>query len=103
MKTTDKQPKHQRKTLTPKTQFKEALQGLIEWTNPRLIEWFEQLETPEKKLDFTLKFLEYSYPKISRVEHTGKDGEAIETLEIDGFKRRELLQRLLKETSREKQ
>ena len=79
-------------------QFKEAVNNLLEWGAPQFIEWMGQIDTPEKRFDIVFKMAEYAYPKYSRIEHTGKDGGAIETVEIDGQKRRELLLKLLNET-----
>lgn len=76
-------------------EFKQAVTSLIEWGTPQFISWMEQLDTPEKRLDYVLKFAEYAYPKYARVEHTGKDGGAIETIEITPEQRREALKRIL--------
>ena len=76
-------------------EFKRAVNSLIEWGTPQFIQWMEQLDTPEKRLDYVLKFAEYAYPKMARVEHTGKDGGAIETIEITPEQRREALRKRL--------
>jgi hypothetical protein len=75
--------------------FKEAVTSLLEWGTPQFIQWMEMLDAPEKRLDYVLKFAEYAYPKYARVEHTGKDGGAIETLDITPEQRREALKRIL--------
>jgi hypothetical protein len=79
-------------------EFKESVNNLINWGAERMLGWMEQLDTPEKRLDYVFKFAEYAYPKMARVEHTGKDGGAIETVEIDSKTRRDLLLKLLNET-----
>ena len=76
-------------------EFKQAVTSLIEWGTPQFIQWMEMLDAPEKRLDYVLKFAEYAYPKYARVEHTGKDGGAIETLDITPEQRREALKRIL--------
>lgn len=75
--------------------FKEAVNNLIEWGTPQFIQWMEQLDTPDKRLDYVLKFAEFAYPKIARTEHTGKDGAPIETMEVTAEERRKVLLRLL--------
>lgn len=63
-------------------QFKEAVTNLLEWGAPQFIEWIAQIDTPEKRFDIVFKMAEYAYPKMARVEHTGKDGGAIEHMEV---------------------
>lgn len=75
--------------------FKEAVSNLIAWGTPQFIGWMEELDSPEKRLDYVLKFAEYAYPKMARIEHTGSNGGPIETFEITAEERRKALQKLL--------
>ena len=60
------------------TKFKEALNNLLETSAPKMIEWLEEIDSPEKRFDVLTKMAEYIHPKLARSEHTGKDGGAIE-------------------------
>lgn len=64
------------------TQFKEALNHLLEESAPKMIEWLEQVDSPEKRFDILTKMAEYIHPKLARSEVTGKDGGPIKS-EVD--------------------
>lgn len=52
------------------TQFKEALNLLLEECSPRMIDWLERVakEDPAKALDMVSKLAEYVHPKLARSE-----------------------------------
>ena len=50
------------------TQFKEALNNLLEHSAPSMIEWLGQIDDPAKRFDILSKFAEYIYPKLGRTE-----------------------------------
>lgn len=56
------------------TQFKEALNNLLETAAPNMISWLEQVSDPKDRFDILSKFAEYLYPKLARTEQTGADG-----------------------------
>ena len=62
------------------TEFKEALNTLLDYAAPSMVKWLEEIEDPFKRFDVLSKFAEYVHPKLGRTEHTGKDGEAIKTI-----------------------
>jgi hypothetical protein len=76
-------------------EFKEAVTQFVNLNQERFGEWLEQIESPKDRFDVVIKLAEYAYPKYARIEHTGKDGGAIETLDITPEQRREALKRIL--------
>jgi hypothetical protein len=58
-------------------EFKQAVNNLIEWGTPKFIMWMEELDAPEKRLDYVLRFAEYAHPKLARQEVTGADGQPL--------------------------
>ena len=60
------------------TQFKQALNNLLEYSAPKMIGWLERVaqDNPEKALDTVSKYIEYVYPKLARVDSSlsGPDG-----------------------------
>lgn len=76
-------------------EFKEAVTAFINTNQEKFGEWLEQMGSPKDRFDVIVKIAEYAYPKYARVEHTGKDGGAIETFEITPEQRREALKRIL--------
>lgn len=65
-------------------EFKEALNNLLNYAAPKMVEWLERIATddPTKALDHVGKLAEYVYPKLGRTEHTGREGGAIETKDV---------------------
>lgn len=63
-------------------QFKEALNNLLEHAAPSMVDWLEQVDSPERRFDILSKFAEYIYPKLGRVENQqlDKDGNATDAV-----------------------
>lgn len=59
------------------TQFKEALNNLLETAAPDMVTWLGEIKDPEKRFDVLSKFAEYIYPKLARSEQQflGQDGK----------------------------
>lgn len=53
------------------TQFKEALNNLLETAAPDMIKWLAEIEDPAKRFDVLSKFAEFIYPKLARSEIVG--------------------------------
>jgi hypothetical protein len=83
-----------------KKTFKEAVSHLLESKQDEFLEWLALMDNPKDRFDILIRIAEYAHPKYSRTEHTGKDGNPIETLEVDAKKRRELLKQLLNDNTR---
>lgn len=69
-------PKGSKNQITQDT--REAYKMFVQGNLGRLNEWMDELDSPEKKLDFMLKFSEYFVPKLQRIETTGPEGGPIE-------------------------
>ena len=80
--------------------FREAVTNLIEMSQDQFIHWLGEIEDPKARFDVVHKLAEYAYPKFSRVEHTGENGGPIETVEVTPEQRRQLLQKMMNESSR---
>jgi hypothetical protein len=52
-------------------EFKDALKNLLDYSAPKMVEWMDQLDSPEKRFDVLNKFAEYIHPKLARTEHAG--------------------------------
>ena len=50
------------------TEFKSALNNLLEHAAPQMVEWLGEIKDPEKRFDVLSKFAEYIYPKLARSE-----------------------------------
>lgn len=59
-------------------EFKQALTNLFDYAAPQMVDWLEQIDSPEKRFDVLSKLGEFCYPKLARSEHTGLDGAPIE-------------------------
>ena len=59
------------------TQFKEALNEMLENSSDKLIEWLELIDDPKDRFEILSKFAEYVHPKLARTEQQflDKDGE----------------------------
>jgi phage terminase large subunit len=59
----------------------EAIAAFVDANAERLQEWLDQIarESPKDAFNAFLALVEYHVPKMARVEHTGKDGEAIQS------------------------
>jgi hypothetical protein len=60
------------------TQFKEALNNLLETAAPSMVEWLEKIaeDDPARALDLVSKLAEYVHPKLARSEIEGRfDGK----------------------------
>ena len=57
-------------------EFKEAVNNLINFATPHMVNWLEQIATddPNKALDHVYKFAQFGYPLLSRAEmkHEGE-------------------------------
>jgi hypothetical protein len=60
------------------TRFKTALNELFETAAPDMVKWLSEIDNPKERFDVLSKFANYIYPQLSRAEHTGKDGAAIQ-------------------------
>jgi hypothetical protein len=62
------------------TQAREAIAKLVDKNSVNMMRWLEEIaaDNPKDAFDCMIKVMEYHLPKIARVEHTGKDGEAID-------------------------
>lgn len=74
-------------------EFKEAVNKLIDYATPQMVEWLELVaqEDPSKALDHIYKFAQFGYPLLARTEQTGPDGGAQEhkiTVELMGASKR---------------
>ena len=66
-------------------EFKEAVNKLIEFATPQMIDWLERIaeDNPDKALDHVYKFAQFGYPLLARTEidqknrHVDKDGNDI--------------------------
>ena len=75
---------------TPNKATNEARQAIslfVEGNIQRLQEWLDRIadDDPQKAFDSFMKVVEYHIPKLSRAEHTGADGGAIEH-SVKGFR-----------------
>lgn len=68
------------------TEFKQALNNLLEYCAPKMAGWLEKVakEDPNKALDHMGKLAEYCYPKLARSE-TKHEGELGLTINIKRF------------------
>lgn len=60
------------------SQFKEALNHLLEEASPKMIEWLDRIAVndPGKALDMISRLAEYIHPKLARSEgHTTSDNK----------------------------
>jgi hypothetical protein len=60
-------------------EFKDALKNLLDYSAPKMVEWMEELDTPEKRFDVLNKFVEYVHPKLARTEIKNPEGETFKT------------------------
>lgn len=49
-------------------EFKEAINNLLQYAAPQMVEWLSQIEDPSKRLDTIGKLAEFAYPKLARTE-----------------------------------
>ncbi|TXG78393.1 hypothetical protein E6Q11_01090 [Candidatus Dojkabacteria bacterium] len=66
------------------TDFKQALNNLLEYCAPEMVGWIKQVakDDPNKALEHMSKLAEYIYPKLARTENkTTLDGEIIQKIE----------------------
>ncbi len=61
------------------TEFKEGLNKLFEYATPRMVEWLEQIDDPERRFDILSKFANYLYPKLSSTDmnHGGQEDRPV--------------------------
>lgn len=61
------------------SEFKGALNNLLETAAPHMVEWLAEIKDPEKRFDILAKFAEYIHPKLGRVEQniTGQVGVTV--------------------------
>jgi hypothetical protein len=52
-------------------EFKQAINNLLDYAAPKMVEWLEQIDDPSKRLDHISKLAEYAHPKLARSEHVG--------------------------------
>lgn len=64
------------------TDFKQAVNKLIEYATPNMVAWLETVahDDPAKALDLVHRLAEFAHPKLARTELTGKDGGVLETV-----------------------
>ncbi len=60
------------------TQFKVALNNLMEYAAPHMVDWLAEIKDPERRFDVLSKFAEYIYPKLARTENVGDGGGPVE-------------------------
>ena len=51
-----------------KAEFKDALNNLLEYSAPQMVDWLNEVDNPEKRFDILSKFAEYIHPKLARTE-----------------------------------
>lgn len=69
--------------------FKEALNEMLEQSSDKLVEWLEQIDSPEKRFAVLKDFAEYIHPKLARTEHVGDEDKPIEhNLKVEIIKKR---------------
>lgn len=61
-----------------KADVKEAISELAQRNIDKVDKWLNAVKSPAMRLKLFLDILEFAIPKMARVEHTGKDGEAIQ-------------------------
>jgi len=76
-------------------EFKEAVVNLLEYAAPDFTSWLQKIDSPAERFRVIKDLAEFAYPKLARQELTGKDGGAIETIDISPEQRREALRRIL--------
>lgn len=54
-----------------------AVGELVRRNFSKVESWLLEIEDPAKRVGLFLDLCEYHIPKLGRVEHTGKDGEAL--------------------------
>jgi hypothetical protein len=62
---------------------KEAIARFVDGNAERLQQWLDEIyetDGPKAAFDCVVDLIEYHVPKLARTEHTGKDGDAIETV-----------------------
>lgn len=62
---------------------KEAIARFVDGNAERLQQWLDEIYAahgPKDAFNCLVDLIEYHVPKLARTEHTGKDGEAIETV-----------------------
>lgn len=66
------------------TNAREAIAAFVEGNVERLNGWLDQIasESPKDAFNCLMDVVEYHIPKLARTEHTGKDGNAIETKDV---------------------
>lgn len=72
------------------TQFKEALNNLLEISAPQMVQWLGEIKDPEKRFDVLAKFAEYIYPKLARQELVGDADKPVELRHTSDVKSRVL-------------
>lgn len=67
-------------------EFREGVNKLIETATPKLVEWLEEIDDPNKRLDMVYKFAQFGYPLLARTEHTSPDGTMTprQTINLNG-------------------
>jgi len=50
--------------------FKDALNDLLEYSAPHMVEWLKEIDDPERRFQVLKDFAEYIHPKLSRSEST---------------------------------
>ncbi len=72
------------------TEFKEALNNLLECCSPKILHWLELVaaEDPSKALDHLGKLAEYVHPKLARTELTAAGGKDLfpKSIKLEGVK-----------------
>jgi hypothetical protein len=70
-----------RKGIPNKTtrEFKEALNHFIQNSQENLLDWLEEIELPEKRIDCFVKIAEFVYPKLARTDITS-DNKPIQSI-----------------------
>lgn len=59
-------PKGKQNAIT--IEFKEAVNNLIDFATPQMVDWLAEIEDPSKRLDHIYKFAQFGYPLLSRAE-----------------------------------
>lgn len=64
------------------TEFKEAVNNLINYATPQMVDWLEQIaqESPDKALDHVYKFAQFGYPLLARTEFAGDKNNPLQVI-----------------------
>jgi hypothetical protein len=62
-------------------EFKEAINHFIEHNQEKLLDWMEQIESPDRRIDLFLKVCEFAYPKLARTDITSQ-GEKLQAPQL---------------------